>query len=182
MNINLDKYNRGHWFEDAEGNILPYECSLDIKEKYKNGEMIYFKHSFPLEVHEYIDEYCYHPTNPFIKLLCRYIPGFYNWFSKGKERTFKTILDGRTTFGGGQECIVAMVNSGNYTLGEAIWIYANSCERCMNVLERKYLGEGFGYEEFSEEWEKAHTVCDFCRGIENIERVTIAQYPPSEEE
>lgn len=162
MNINLDKYNRGHWFEDAEGNILPYECSLDINEKYTKGEVIIYKHAYPLEYHEYIDEYCYHPKNPIIKLLCRHVPGFYNWFSKGKDRTFKNVADIRTTYTCGEKCIVAMVNSGDYSLAEAIYIYANSCERCMNALEYKYLGEGNGYPEFSEEWNETNTQCDFC--------------------
>lgn len=58
-----------------------------------------------------------------------------------------------------------MVNSGDYTLEQAIWVFANSCERCMNTLLYKYLDGSDGYSEFSDEWKKANTVCDFCRDI-----------------
>ena len=70
-----------------------------------------------------------------------------------------------TTFGAtwSQECIVAMVNSGDFTLEQAIYVFANSCERCMNALLYKYLDGKDGYEEYSEEWYKCGTECDFCK-------------------
>ena len=62
-----------------------------------------------------------------------------------------------------QPAPLAMANSGDYTLGEAIIAYATACERCMNVLSYKYTDGKEGYEEFSDEWKKCRTVCDFCR-------------------
>ena len=56
----------------------------------------------------------------------------------------------------------AMVNSGDFTLEQAIYVYANSCERCMNSLLYKYLDGKDGYPEYSEEWKKCNTQCDFC--------------------
>ena len=56
---------------------------------------------------------------------------------------------------------MAIANSGDYSLTEAIIIAATSCERCMNVLALKY-GLNWGYEEGSEEWEKVGTSCQFC--------------------
>ena len=87
-----------------------------------------------------------------MKILCRKSKKFYRWISKGKEKSFRTILDCTTTYGSGQDCIVAMVNSGDFTLEQAIWVYANACERCMNALCYKYLDGKEGYEEYSEEW------------------------------
>ena len=98
-----------------------------------------------------------------MKILCRKSKKFYRWISKGKEKSFRTILDCATTYGSGQDCIVAMVNSGDFTLEQAIWVYSNACERCMNVLLYKYLNGSEGYEEYSEEWKKCNTVCDFCK-------------------
>ena len=98
-----------------------------------------------------------------IKFLCKKSNRFYKWISKGNDRTFNHICTFSTTYNSGQDCIVAMVNSGDFTLEQAIYVYANSCERCMNVLAYKYLDGKDGYEEYSEEWEKANTVCDFCR-------------------
>ena len=111
-----------------------------------------------------MSEYCYHPKNRFVKLLCKNNK-IYNLLSKGKPKTFKHLATFTTTFGGdfSQRCIVAMVNSGDFTLEEAIWVYANSCERCMNVLLFKYLEGEDGYPEYSEDWHKANTVCDFCK-------------------
>ena len=169
MKINYEKLEKKYWFEDANGNeIICNENDVvpeAIKTKYDDNEVIYYRRCFPLELHDYIDEYCYHPENPIIKFLCRKSRFFYKWISKGKPRTYKTILDGRTTFGGkwSQDCIVAMVNSGDFTLEQAIWVYANSCERCMNSLLYKYLDGQEGYPEYSEEWQKCGTVCDFCK-------------------
>ena len=162
MKINYEKLEKKYWFEDANGNEVVPEA---IKTKYDDSEAVYYHRCFPLELHDYIDEYCYHPKNPIIKFLCRKSRLFYKWISKDKPRTFKTILDGTTTFGSkwSQDCIVAMVNSGDFTLEQAIWVYANACERCMNALCYKYLDGKEGYEEYSEEWEKCNTVCDFCK-------------------
>lgn len=153
MKINFEKLEKKFWFEDEEGNEVSKE---DPKARY-------YRHSFPLELHEYLDEYCYHPKNPIIKFLCRKSRKFHQWVGKGKDKTFKTILDCRTTWSGGQDVILAMANSGEFTLEKAIWVYANSCERCMNVLAHKYLNGADGYEEYSDEWKKCGTVCDFCR-------------------
>lgn len=60
---------------------------------------------------------------------------------------------------------VAMVNSGDYDLYEALAILAQSCERCCNVLWNKYLPGVDGYAEYSEEWQKCNTVCEFCREV-----------------
>ena len=35
----------------------------------------------------------------------------------------------------------------------------------MNVLLYKYLDGKDGYEEFSEEWQKCNTVCDWCKDL-----------------
>ena len=153
MKIDYKRLNQRHWFEDADRNEIVCSENEDIteviKRKYLDSEVIYHYSCFPLELHYYIDEYCYHPKNPIIKFLCRKSNRFYKWISKGKPRTFKTILGGTTTFGSkwSQDCIVAMVNSGDFTLEQAIWVYANSCERCMNSLLYTYLDGQEGYPE-----------------------------------
>lgn len=83
----------------------------------------------------------------------------------GYGSTITPLIDFHTTIGGGNEDVVlAMVNSGDYRLSEAIAVFGNACERCMNVLAYKYLNGADGYEEYSEEWHKTNTVCDFCKG------------------
>lgn len=161
MKIDYTKLNKKSWYEDENGNEIP--CSEGaVKPNFEEGQVVYYRHHFPLEIHDYIDEYCYHPENPIIKFLCKRSRRFYKWISKGKPRTFRTIMDCRTTFGSGQDCIVAMVNSGDFTLEQAIWVYANACERCMNALCFKYLDGKEGYPEFSEKWKNCNTICDFC--------------------
>jgi len=157
MKINFEKLEKKFWFEDEDGNEVEKE----------DPKACIYRRCFPLELHECIDEYCYHPKNPIIKFICKKSRRFYKWISKGKTKTFKSIMDCRTTYRSGQECIVAMVNSGDFTLEQAIWVYANSCERCMNSLLHKYLNGKEGYEEYSEEWKRCNTKCDFCRGNEH---------------
>lgn len=60
-----------------------------------------------------------------------------------------------------EDLVMAMANSGDYTLSESILIAAQSCERCMNALAHKY-GLDWGYPEGSEEWQKCGTSCQFC--------------------
>lgn len=55
----------------------------------------------------------------------------------------------------------AIAKSGDYNMSEAILIAARACERCMNALLHKY-GLDDGYPEYSEEWHKARTTCQFC--------------------
>lgn len=167
MNIDYTKLNKKHWFEDAERNVIPCEeneVGRDaVARTVPDNEVVYYHHCFPLELHDQIDEYCYHPENPIEKWLCRKSKRMYKLFSKGKDRTFEPIMDCTSTYGCGQECIVSMVNSGDFTLEQAIWVYANSCERCMNALEYKYLDGKSGYPEYSDEWKKCNTECDFCK-------------------
>lgn len=153
MKIDYAKLEKGHWFEDANGKEVSSE----------SPDACYYRHCFPMEIHQILDEYCYHPTNPIVKFLCQKSHRFYKWISKGKPKTFRTILDCTSTYGGGQDAIVAMVNSGDFTLEQAIWVWANSCERCMNALTYKYLDGKDGYEEYSDEWKKCNTECGFCK-------------------
>ncbi len=61
---------------------------------------------------------------------------------------------------------LAIANSGEYRLRDAITIAGTSCERCLNALCWHYEvtkdGEREGYPEGSEEWLKARTSCQFC--------------------
>lgn len=169
MIINLEKLKMGHWFEDEEGNI--YDGTSDTLPKDKD----YFTYHRidPCAYIQEVDTYTCHPeyeheNNSFYQAMLHF-----KWFrnlmrKKYKEhRTFKPLFTSHTGFGAkfSQECIVAMVNSGDYTLAEAIYVYANACERCMNVLLYKYLDGKDGYEEFGEEWQKCNTVCDWCKDL-----------------
>jgi hypothetical protein len=40
----------------------------------------------------------------------------------------------------------------------------------MNALEFKYLNGKAGYAEYSEEWLKCNTECDFCKSIKEREQ------------
>lgn len=166
MKINLKKLRVSGWFEDIEGNTY-YSKDVLPDEDYFTYHSI-----FPCTFVNPVDAYTYHPEylheeNRFYQAMLKFkwfYRFMYNWMKKhGYSKTFKRVFEFNTTYTAGSDCIVAMVNSGDYTLSEAIYIYASSCERCMNVLERKYLGENYGYEEYSEAWKKANTVCDWCR-------------------
>ena len=153
MNIDLERF-RNYCYEDEKGNIV------EDKDNYKGR--LFYRSCFPCQISESIDTYDYHPKGIY-KFLIK-LPIISRHVKKKIGRTFKPLATFNTTYGSslGQKCIVAMVNSGNYTLEQAIWVYTKACERCMNVLLHKYLNGAEGYEEFSEEWQKAHTQCDFC--------------------
>lgn len=139
MTIDKSKLKIGLWFTDDEGNIIPWNNEV-------HPEGATYAHScFPLEIREH----CYKIRKD----------GGYG--TKDEVYSAGTSLSrdsGRLA--------VAMVNSGDFDLYEALGVLAQCCERCLNVLWNKYLPEEDGYEEFSDEWYKANTVCDFCRDLD----------------
>lgn len=168
MKIDLTKLRRFNWFEDENGNVydgsgvnLPHDI-----------ECFTYHVVNPLVYTKTITEYGYHPeylhgSNRLYKAMLNF-KWFYNFMykrmKKHGDRTFKDIATFNTDYRSMSDVIIAMVNSGDYTLEEAIYICANSCERCSNVLAYKYLDGKDGYPEYSKEWKKCNTVCDFCRG------------------
>ena len=138
MKIDKTKLRTGIWYEDAEGNYISYDgVGCDHPERARSYHV-----SWPLEVREeiwIIDDKGGKQAKP--------------------DATF-TCHIGR----GNEDVLLAMANSGDYTLSEAIAVWANACERCMNVLTYKYLNGKDGYPEFSDEWKKCNTVCAYCRG------------------
>ena len=147
------------WWEDEAGNILDIDRKrLPTDEEKKDYP---FYHScFPCQIHHNIAHYDYHPRGIYKHLIK--IPFLKSYVEKKIGKTFHDICTINTTYKSGSDCIVAMVNSSDYTLEEAIWVYTTACERCMNVLCHKYLNEEDGYAEYSDEWKKCGTVCEFC--------------------
>lgn len=135
MKIDKSKLPCGIWYEDEQGNIIPFNEGTRPPE-----EAVSMHVSFPLEVREEV------------------------WFSKSKREDGKPDITWSTHIGGGnQDVILAMANSGDYTLAEAMALYASCCERCANVLAYKYLNGKDGYAEYSNEWKKSNTVCRYCK-------------------
>lgn len=185
MRIDKDKLKLGLWYEDENGNVIPHDNNSVEPPK---GAATYHT-QWPLEVRE--DIYRYYDNKETCRHPLRYRERTFGWIKGikgckckacGKEKVGKKwipfvfmpwedgassvhILTGSTHISrGSEDVILAMVNSGDYTLSEAIIVYASACERCMNVLCYKYLDGKDGYPEYSEEWKKCNTVCDFCKG------------------
>ena len=145
MKIDKSRLKMGTWYEDKDGNVIPYEYGAELPEN------AYTKHRcFPLELHE--DIYMVRDKDGNIVDSSR---------SNEKLITLCTHIGG-----GNSDVIVAMVNSGDYTLPEAISVYGSACERCANVLIYKYLNGKDGYPEHSEQWEACNTECYFCKDEE----------------
>jgi hypothetical protein len=153
------------WWEDAEGNVLELENDRCPTEEEKTKYPIY--HScFPCRISEEISIYEYEsPKGRWQKLLLK-LPIVGKRMKAKRHKIFKPLCTFNTTYRAGSDCIVAMVNSGDYTLEQAIWVWTHACERCMNVLCYKYLNGTDGYAEFSDEWKKCNTTCSFCEDIQ----------------
>jgi hypothetical protein len=195
MNIDREKLPIGIWYEDRAGNMYKFDGIPTEESCQKlYGISLYDlreKTCFPLQITERTSypgqKDCKHPrkfvrrTGGWVKGIkgcycdacgCEkvgkdYIPfAFMKWKDSGA-----TFLDSKgfasNTYlsKGAGKTIVAMVNSGDFELDEAMVVYAHACERCMNVLDHKYLGGDEGYEEFSDQWKLANTKCSFCDGI-----------------
>ena len=137
MKIDKSKLKLGLWYTDENDEVIP-------SQDYSVPEGAVFAHScFPLEIRHEIFR----------------IRDDGSYGGKDKVITLCSNL-GR----GSEDLIIAMVNSGDYRLGEALVVLASCCERCLNVMWNKYLPEMDGYEEYSPEWQKCNTVCEFCEG------------------
>ena len=135
MIIDKEILNRHIWFEDNDGNIKTFDYVPRTEEIAGMTRHVIF----PLEITEHIS---------FVK----------EDGTEGEEYNINCHIGS-----GNEDVIIAMVNSGDYTLSEALMLWSKCCERCMNVLAYKYLNGKDGYEEYSEEWLKCHTVCQFCK-------------------
>lgn len=136
MKIDKSKLKLGIWYEDEEGNRIQRDDYCLVPNAYCHV-------IFPLEIQE--------------KIYKTDTEGHYG--GKDLVCTFSTHL---SDYSG--KLAVAMANSGDYILSEALAVLANCCERCHNVLINKYLPEdGEGYAEYSSEWQKCGTFCDFCK-------------------
>lgn len=155
-------------FEDEHGNPL-------TDEQVDEADYVCYSHVATGTVCTELSEYCYHPKNFIVKWLMSIDKKFQKMMlhKYRDKKTFKHIATFSSTYGSpsGQECIRAMVDSGEFTLVEAEYVYSHACERCMNVLLDKYTGKD-GYKEFSDQWYKAGTECDFCRGTGEVHLAT----------
>lgn len=99
-----------------------------------------------------IDKYPYQVSQFPTQLTTTYL--------KCSDDKSEEIAEGHQTWP--EDLVLAMANSGDYSLSESILIAAQSCERCLNVLCYEY-GLDDGYPEGSEQWEKCGTSCEFCK-------------------
>lgn len=135
MKIDKSKLPLGIWYEDEDGNIIPFNDGAEPPKEAVTKHI-----SFPLEVREEV------------------------WVVGSEIDYNKPAMTWSTHIGGGnQDVILAMANSGDYTLAEAMALYASCCERCANVLAYKYLNGKDGYAEYSDEWNKCDTFCRYCK-------------------
>ena len=116
MKIDKGKLKVGIWYEDEDRNYIPSTESVDAPENAVTCHVC-----FPLQIrteHYRIKPHVDSDGN---------VRRTYNGSDK--------LLTTSCLIGGGNEpVIMAMVNSGDYTLSEALVVYANACERCSNVL------------------------------------------------
>lgn len=153
MKIDKSKLKCGIWYEDKDGNYIPSTESVEAPE-----EAVTCHVCFPLQIRTE-----HYNIKPHVDS-----DGNVHRTHYGSDRFLTTSCH----IGGGNEpVILAMANSGDYTLSEALAVYANACERCSNVLAYKYLNGADGYPEYSEEWKKCGTVCEYCAGMGYSDRV-----------
>lgn len=139
MKIDKSKLKNGIWCEDEFGNYIPFD---DCKSGTNDKKIHSYHVCFPLNIREEI-----------------------YFLDNGKKVSSKPDMVSNTHIGlggGAQEAIINMVLSGDYNLNDALALYAGCCERCANALIHKYTNGKEGYAEFSDEWLKSNTYCEYC--------------------
>ncbi len=170
------------WYEDSEGNKLPAdqnECIIPEGSVYQVSRFPRLLRTSYLQLtnQEEVNS-CKHPRGHVVSTagwidgvvgrkckLCGgtqiknsklWIPWPRKWNGEGSREVFTR------TSTWSADLVLAITNSGDYVLLEAITIAAICCERCMNALAEKY-GLKWGYPEYSADWHKCNTVCQFCK-------------------
>lgn len=170
------------WYEDEKGNKILQteesrkELAVPINARYQVSQSPNILRTTHLRLicQEDVDK-CNHPiesinpeydlNNGFVGRECSLCNGSQTkkkdalWDTEWTANGSREVIS--INSGWSEDLVMALVNSKDYTLREAIIIAANSCERCKNVLGHKY-GLDWGYKEGSEEWEKCGTLCKFC--------------------
>jgi len=195
MDIDLKKLPT-LWYEDKEGNRhLLSRKELENAASPPEG-FIYQCSTFPYELHGKVIRIVQPDEVAACEHLTEHIRQTYGWIEgvEGREcascngtQHRKTgeewpekwnASGGRTVCETGQtwseDLVLAMAAPSwwqrlwrqRYTLSQAILIAANSCSRCSNVLAHRY-GLKDGYAEYSVEWQKSNTLCQFCEKEES---------------
>lgn len=185
MHVDKAKLKSGLWYEDKDGNVLecgPYEMrpegavTYHTRYPFNITENIYRFHEDPKTCkHRKCDiqrtsgwapgyKGCKCNRCGSTKLGKSYVPFmFMKWREPVSGSSYHAISFHTHVGKDNEGIILAMANSGDYTLGEAVITYATACERCMNALAWIYTHGEEGYAPDSEEYKKCNTVCDFCR-------------------
>ena len=195
MKIDKSKIKMGMWYEDHDGNMIKFDDTmvdgvpenvetchtlfpLEVRERIDEivdiskckHKRCYRKKDTGLVdgMHGIICERChsYKLAKWYVPLwLKKWIFPYSSRDTKGSMKTHTHLITCCTALND-EKLILAMANSGDYTLKESIAILAQCCERCHNVLAYKYLKGEDGYPEYSDEWKKCNTRCDFCKDTE----------------
>ena len=144
MTIHKNKFIRGIWCEDKDRNFINAPSGNDIS--YPENAVVACQ-CHPLWIN--IDFY-----------RLKDYDGVHTY--RREDRSFTKCV---SINGWKEDTILAMVNSGDYTLNEALTIFAYACNRCQNALAYKYLDGTAGYAEYSDEWVNDGHKCDFCKDM-----------------
>lgn len=180
MKIDKEKDLKTLWYEDENGNVIPNDNELC-----KPEGAVYQVSRFPKSLTttylklikcDDVDK-CKHPRKYIVPTYgwidgivgreCKLCHGtqlkkkWHLWPKKWDAYGSREVFAANSTWND-ENTVLAMVNSGDFTLSEAIIVYAGSCERCLNVLAYKYTNGEDGYAEYSDEWKKCGTSCKFC--------------------
>lgn len=181
--MNIDKTKlKTLWYEDENGK----EIDADVRCEIPPTAAKYQVSRFPLEVRTTFLRFVSQEEVSKCKHKHKYIKRTFGWQDgmKGREcqncngtqvrkwwqpwgrkwdaHGSRPAFTGTTTIGDGR-ILLAMANSGDYTLEEAMIAYSEACEKCANVLWHKYTNGQEGYPEGSEEWNKCGTSCKWCQ-------------------
>jgi len=141
------------WYEDKDGNFLG-EPNLQVPDSNE------FK-----DAHVQISEFPFQLRTTYLELIRD---------AYGKVGSSKKMMEGESSWSDDLVCAMIRGDKGHQpmTASRAIQIAAKACERCMNSLAHEY-GLTWGYPEYSPEWQKCRTSCQWCDETQNKKKFEI---------
>lgn len=154
--MKLDNINepRTFWYEDQDGNDVPFEWG-DVP-KVEGG---CYQHSVNMEVSHSICTQFEDPAWPirFLKWLIKKMPN--SW--KGSP---SQLCRGTSTINGCYPIVKYLVEKRDFSFNDAAVVASQLCERCMNICLWELEGHDLTLEESY--LSNTTTFCDYCKDID----------------
>jgi len=155
--MKLDKISKPKtfWYEDKEGQEIPYDTRQGFPDDFEGGEM--YQHYRGVEVRHSICKQYKEPAWPVkaLKWMIREMPN--SWQGNSSQ-----VYAGSSTVGPSYPVIKYLIEHDGFSFNEAVVAFSLMCERCINYYLVVLANEQVSPDYF----DTVNTSCEYCKEID----------------